>query len=222
MKRFLVATLVACGAPTQLPPAAPPPSPPPADPDPDRDRVEGDADLCPNEPEVYNGTDDEDGCPDRNRPEDCVYNDYLEIVDRIFFAAGSAQIKDVSLPIVDAIAATIIGNPIIERIGIVGGRHVTEPAALALQRAEAMAQALVARKVPADRLETVAFSKASNEGDKSRVVWFVILRIDGQDMRPASGDVRWMPWTRDCAGSWKAHRERGTALDCDCLNHPPP
>lgn len=217
MRALLLFGVVACSAP-----ARPAPPIPPASTDPDQDRVEGAADLCPNEGEVYNGTDDTDGCPDRARTEACVHSHPAEIIDRIFFMGGSAELKDVSLPIVDAIAQTIIGNPIIERVGVVGARDTSEPEAIALQRAESMTRALVARGVAAERLEPVAFSKASNEGDKARVVWFVVLRIDGQDTRPASGDARWMPWTRDCAGSWKAHRERGTALDCDCLNSPPP
>ena len=40
------------------------PAPPPECPDPDRDGICGDKDKCPNEPEDYDGFEDEDGCPE--------------------------------------------------------------------------------------------------------------------------------------------------------------
>jgi hypothetical protein len=72
MRTWLWVLLASCGS--QAPPvhhtavanrpAATKLDEPPADPDPDHDRIVGACDLCPNEPETYNGILDDDGCPD--------------------------------------------------------------------------------------------------------------------------------------------------------------
>jgi len=57
------------------PPASPPPAPPPApkvDLDPDHDGILGDADKCPNEPEDFDGFQDDDGCPDLDNDGDGI------------------------------------------------------------------------------------------------------------------------------------------------------
>ena len=48
---------------------------PDADPDPDHDRIVGDCDLCPNDPETYNAIVDEDGCPDSSGTSHAVISD---------------------------------------------------------------------------------------------------------------------------------------------------
>lgn len=214
----LAATLAgACGPPHR--PARPSTA---ASTDPDGDRIAGAADLCPREPEVYNGVDDGDGCPDRPRGrEDCVWIDVLEILDRLTFDPGSAVLPARTQPIVEAVAATIAGNPQIEQVAVVGGRAPGEPDALAAERAAAVTAALVARGIAGDRL--VPHDHLAPVTDPTgRVVWFVVLRIDGADARPASGDARWAPWDPDCPAKWKAHRERGAAIDCACLDARPP
>ena len=60
--------------PAEPPPAAGAP-PPAADPDPDHDRILGVCDLCPNDPETYNGIVDEDGCPDSSGTSHAVIED---------------------------------------------------------------------------------------------------------------------------------------------------
>jgi OOP family OmpA-OmpF porin len=57
------------------PPESPPPAPPPApkvDLDPDHDGILGDADKCPNEPEDFDGFQDDDGCPDLDNDGDGI------------------------------------------------------------------------------------------------------------------------------------------------------
>jgi outer membrane protein OmpA-like peptidoglycan-associated protein len=62
-------------------------------------------DECPNEPETYNGKDDEDGCPDKG---DVVLTDTdIMILKKVYFEYDSAVIKPVSYNILDAVAATI-------------------------------------------------------------------------------------------------------------------
>jgi hypothetical protein len=190
----------------------------------DGDRIAGAKDLCPNEPELYNGVDDEDGCPDRPRErDDCVRTDVLEIIDRVYFDPASSRLPTRTQPIIEAVAATIVGNPQLEKIGVVGGRAHDEPDRLAAERAVTVIKDLVAGGVPAPRLESHGHLGAiSDKAEANRAVWFVVLRIDGEDARPASGDARWAPWDPDCPAKWKAHRERSAAIDCSCLDARPP
>jgi OmpA family len=152
-------------------------------------------------------------------PKDCVWIDVFEILERVYFDPGSSRLRDPSRPIVDAIADTIKANPRIDKLGVVGARAAGEPDTLALDRAAALVAALVARGVRAQQLEAHGHLGAI-DGDP-KLVWFVMLRVDNHDRRPPTGEARWIPWQRDCAGSWRAHREHGARLDCDCANAPP-
>jgi hypothetical protein len=157
--------------------------------------------------------------PASEPPKDCVWIEVFEILERVYFDQGSSRLRDPSKPIVDAIADTIKANPRIDKLGVVGARATNEPDVLALDRANAIVAALVARGVQARQLEAHGHL-GSIDGDPKQV-WFVMLRVDGGDRRPPTGDARWIPWQRDCAGSWKAHREHGAPLDCDCAKAPP-
>jgi outer membrane protein OmpA-like peptidoglycan-associated protein len=88
------------------------------DPDNDHDRILDANDKCPNEPETYNGFEDEDGCPDKGKV--IVRKGKLEILDKIYFETDKDEIKPVSFPLLDAIAATIKGNPQIQLIEVQG------------------------------------------------------------------------------------------------------
>ena len=88
------------------------------DPDNDKDRILDVNDKCPNEPETYNGVEDEDGCPDKGRV--IVKRGKIEILDKIYFETDKADIKPVSFPLLDAIAATIKGNPQLQLLEIQG------------------------------------------------------------------------------------------------------
>jgi len=154
------------------------------DPDNDGDRYQDACDLCPNEPETYNGICDEDGCPDRSGI--CIEDSRIVIVETIGFARGSARIAPESMPIVEALAATLLGNPQIERVALVGHATPRERGAstLGLRRAEAVRDAVVARGVASERLEpqaappTEAMAGAPRDG---REVGFVLLRVNGED-----------------------------------------
>ena len=122
------------------------------DADNDRDRILDRDDQCPSDPEIYNGREDEDGCPDRGRV--IVEESQIVILDKIYFARGSSELQARRLPIIDAIAATLNGNPQITRVELSG--HVADDEsdawALSAARAAALRAALVARGVAADRL----------------------------------------------------------------------
>ena len=88
------------------------------DPDNDKDRILDNDDRCPNEPETRNGFEDEDGCPDRGRV--ILTGTKIEILDKVFFEYNKAIIKSESFPILDAVAATLEGNPDIQLIEVQG------------------------------------------------------------------------------------------------------
>ncbi len=163
------------------------------DPDNDADRILDVDDSCPNDPETYNGTEDEDGCPDRGPV--IVTEDSILILEKIYFETDSAEIQERSFPIIDAVAATLIGNPQILFIEIQG--HADERSSddynirLTTDRAAAVLEALVARGVVRDHLRSAGYGErcpidprhTAEAWDENRRVEFRILRTtDGQTM----------------------------------------
>ncbi len=151
------------------------------DPDDDDDRILDACDRCPRDVEVYNGTCDEDGCPDRGAV--VLIETRILILDRIGFARGRSIMNADDAPILQAVAATLIGNPQLERVAIVGHAHRTErrPEALATARATAIVDALVAAGVARERLLIEAAPPESDDdrGYHARFVAFVIMQVDG-------------------------------------------
>ncbi|HUS33356.1 MAG TPA: OmpA family protein [Kofleriaceae bacterium] len=123
----------------------------------DRDRILDRDDKCPNEPESYNGFEDEDGCPDRGRV--VITDTSLEVLDLVYFGKGSATIEQRSFAILDAIAATLKGNPTIRKVEV--GGHASDDEAdgwsLASRRAAAVRQYLIDRGVESRRLAIVPY-----------------------------------------------------------------
>ena len=163
------------------------------DPDNDADRILDVDDSCPNDPETYNGTEDEDGCPDRG-PVIVTENSIL-ILEKIYFETDSAEIQERSFPIIEAVAATLIGNPQILFLEIQG--HADERSSdeynvrLTTDRAAAVLEALVARGVTRDHLRSAGYGErcpidprhTAEAWDENRRVEFRILRTtDGQTM----------------------------------------
>jgi outer membrane protein OmpA-like peptidoglycan-associated protein len=156
------------------------------DPDNDKDRILDVNDKCPNEPETYNGFEDDDGCPDKGRV--IVRKGKLEILDKIYFETDKDEIKAISFPLLDAIAATIKGNPQIQLIEIQG--HADERGDdahnldLTERRAQSVRRALEERGVEPGRLkahgygETKPICTQHNEDcwSQNRRVEFIILK----------------------------------------------
>jgi len=156
------------------------------DPDNDKDRILDKDDKCPNEPETYNGYQDADGCPDRGRV--VVTDTSIEILDMIYFEYDKAIIKKESYPILDAVAATLQGNPGIQLIEIQG--HTDERGDdaynldLSDRRAKSVRQYLIDKGVDEKRLtaqgygETQPLDRRHNEEAwaKNRRVAFLILK----------------------------------------------
>jgi len=156
------------------------------DPDNDHDRILDVNDKCPNDPETYNGFEDDDGCPDKGMV--VVKKGKLEIMDKIYFETDKDEIKSVSFPLLDAIAATIKGNPQIESIEIQG--HADERGDdahnldLTERRAAAVRRALTERNVEAYRLKSHGYGEtkpictkhAEDCWSQNRRVEFIILK----------------------------------------------
>jgi len=156
------------------------------DPDNDKDRILDKDDKCPNEPETYNGYQDEDGCPDRGRV--VVTDTSIEILDMVYFEYDKAIIKKESYPILDAVAATLQGNPSISLVEIQG--HTDERGDdaynldLSDRRAHSVREYLIGKGVDEKRLtaqgygETQPLDRNHNEAAwaKNRRVAFLILK----------------------------------------------
>ncbi len=155
------------------------------DPDNDQDRILDVDDQCPNEMETYNGYEDEDGCPDRGRV--VIQDTAVTILDKVYFTNRGSDVRERSLPIIDAIAATLQGNPQITSVVIEGhaARNERGGWALSAARAEAVRDALVSRGVSASRLQTRPFGSTQpvdprNEADaheRNRRVEFEIAAM---------------------------------------------
>jgi len=164
------------------------------DPDNDKDRIADRTDKCPNEPETYNGLEDEDGCPDRGRV--IVTDTAIEILDNIYFAAGSDSVRRESMPIVDGVAATLAGNPSIKQVEVQGHAAAGErdPLGLSDRRAAAVQAALMAKGVPASRLTaqgygaTQPLDRGATERARAknrRVAFLILKRSADEPDRPA-------------------------------------
>ena len=131
------------------------------DPDNDKDRILDKDDKCPNEPETYNGVEDADGCPDRGRV--VVTDTKIEILDKVYFEYNKDIIKKESYPILDAVAATLQGNPDIKLIEIQG--HTDERGNdaynldLSDRRSKSVRKYLIDKGVNEDRLTAQGYGE---------------------------------------------------------------
>lgn len=163
--------------------------------DADGDRIADAWDQCPHDPEAYNGTDDEDGCPDRGRV--VVSESAIVILEQVHFADGSDEIPDRAQPIVEAIAATLNHNPQILSIDIEGHAAANErdPWGLTASRAGAVRAALLERGVSGDRLVAVPFGASqpidprtsAEANERNRRVVFHIQRTTDDAPAVAAG-----------------------------------
>ena len=154
----------------------------------DQDRILDTDDSCPLKPETYNGFEDEDGCPDKGSV--IVEDDRITILDKIYFDTGSTVIQERSYPILDAVAATLNGNPQITLIEIQG--HADERGSdrnnirLTRGRAASVKDAMMARGVGSDRVRSAGYGERcpvdprSNKAawEKNRRVEFKIIETE--------------------------------------------
>jgi len=154
----------------------------------DGDRILDVDDACPNDPETYNGHEDEDGCPDKGLV--IVEDTQIKILEKIYFETDSAIIQPRSFPLLDAVAATLNGNPQIALVEIQG--HADERGSdqynikLTRARAESVMNALIERGVLKDRLRSAGYGERCPVDpkhnpaawEKNRRVEFKIIETD--------------------------------------------
>jgi outer membrane protein OmpA-like peptidoglycan-associated protein len=154
----------------------------------DHDNILDTDDQCPDVPEVFNGTDDEDGCPDEGQV--IFEGNSLIILDKIYFETNSAQILPRSFAILDAVAATLNGNPQIRLLEVQG--HADERGndahnlQLTQDRAASVVEALVERRVLRGRLRSAGYGElcpvnpAHNRAawEENRRVEFKVIETD--------------------------------------------
>ena len=160
------------------------------DPDNDKDKILDNDDKCINDPENYNGYEDDDGCPDKGRV--VVTDTNIEILDKVYFEYDKAVIKKESYGILDAVAATLEGNPDISLVEIQGHTDSRGNDAYNLdlsdRRAAAVKQYLVDKGIGEDRLTSQGYGesqpldrkKTEAAYAKNRRVEFLILKRGGE------------------------------------------
>ncbi|MBW2256466.1 MAG: OmpA family protein [Deltaproteobacteria bacterium] len=142
--------------------------------DSDHDGIYDPIDACPDEPETFNGRDDEDGCPEQTRV--IVQAERIVILDHILFFVGTAEIKPESYGILDEVTATLLDHPQILKVRVEG--HTDSDGTdeynldLSERRAAAAVTYLVEHGVEADRLTSEGLGESrsidTNETEEGR------------------------------------------------------
>lgn len=153
--------------------------------DADADGIASYNDLCPAEPERFNGIDDDDGCPERGRvvtpPRD------TEILQRVLFKPGRATLDKAGAADIDRVVELLDRYPTLLVVDVEGHTDRLEPRAQALSeaRARTVRDALIAHGAEPDRLVAVGRgSDTPHEGGKrelDRRVVFVVRKRGDED-----------------------------------------
>jgi outer membrane protein OmpA-like peptidoglycan-associated protein len=160
----------------------------------DGDGIQDVLDICPMIAEDKDNFEDEDGCPEEGpgKPTVTITDTQLLISSKIYFDFNKDNIKEVSYPILDAVAEALLANPHIVQVRVEGhtDNEGTEEYNLDLstRRAKAVVEYLIGKDVPAERLtfEGYGFTKpkASNKTAEGRAinrrVEFTILQKEQQ------------------------------------------
>lgn len=162
------------------------------DKDTDGDRIFDSIDQCIDEPEVYNGLDDADGCPDELPPEVIEFEGVLEGIE---FDFAKATIRASSKPILDKAVETLTEYDFV-RVKVIGHTdNVGEEEAnlqLSKERAEAVKEYLVGKGIAGDRIETEGKGQSAprdtNETDEGRarnrrIEFEILVRTPDEDVK---------------------------------------
>lgn len=167
------------------------------DPDNDGDSVLDADDKCPLEKEVINGVDDDDGCPDKGKAKVIVTAQSIDILEKVFFATGKADIGERSFSLLSQVAAVLRANPQIRAVRVEGHTDSVgngdSNRELSQRRADAVRAFLLNKGVAPTRLLARGFGdtqpiadNGSRAGrDQNRRVEFKIVALpdsaDGDD-----------------------------------------
>jgi outer membrane protein OmpA-like peptidoglycan-associated protein len=161
-------------------------------PDADGDGIPSPLDQCPDEAEVINGIDDEDGCPDKGETKVVVTSSKIEILEKVFFATGSARIRRKSFNLLDQVASVLKTNPQITKVRVEGHTDAQgndkSNLKLSQRRAASVVKYLVKAGVAEEVLASEGFGETlpvadndTREGrEKNRRVEFIVVELDGE------------------------------------------
>jgi outer membrane protein OmpA-like peptidoglycan-associated protein len=131
-------------------------------------------------PEDFDDFEDGDGCPEEGpgKPTVRISGTQLLLSNKIYFDYDKTTIKKISHPILDALAEALQANPQIKKVRVEGhtDNEGTEEynLTLATERAKAVVDYLVGKKVAVERLtyEGYGFTrpKASNRTEEGRAI----------------------------------------------------
>ncbi len=133
-------------------------------PDTDGDGIADNLDKCPEEPEVINEFEDDDGCPDEGAEEKTdLTPGKIELKETVFFRSGSSTIKDESHGLLNQVAQTLINHKEIKRVRIEGHTDSRGDAeqnkALSKKRARSVLRYLIRKGVDRSRLRHVGYGE---------------------------------------------------------------
>ena len=117
----------------------------------------------------------------------------IVIMDKIYFETDSAEIRDISFPILDAVSATLRGNPQITLIEVQG--HADERSSdaynlrLTSDRSASVVNYLVQRGgVPRDRLRAVGYGeRCPVDAGHNAAAWERNRRVEFKIIRTSAG-----------------------------------
>jgi uncharacterized repeat protein (TIGR01451 family) len=160
-------------------------------PDQDGDRIADKDDKCPKVPEVYNGKEDDDGCPERGAKSLIrITDEKIMLLESVYFDLDKATIQPRSYPLLDQVAIAMLDFPELKRVRIEG--HTSSEGddnynlKLSDARAKSVREYIVKRGVDVARLDAEGFGEkvpiADNKTDKGRSqnrrVEFVVVEFD--------------------------------------------
>lgn len=148
-------------------------------------------DKCPTEPEIINGVDDDDGCPDKGKSAVKLTREKIEILDKVYFDVNKDTIQARSFSLLDQVASVLKAHPELTTVRVEGHTDSDgkDEANLDLsdRRAKAVQRYLVDKGVAAERLQAVGYGEtrpvkpntSKTNKEANRRVEFVIAAIDG-------------------------------------------
>ncbi len=147
----------------------------------DKDRILDKDDKCINEPETYNNFEDENGCPDRHGAE--LTGSGIITLEPIEFQYNKAVILKSSYYILDAVVATMNGNPDIALIEVQG--HTDERGNdaynldLSERRAAAVMEYLTSHGVEVKRLQAEGYGETQPKDRRhTEAAWALNRRVE--------------------------------------------
>jgi OmpA-OmpF porin, OOP family len=149
----------------------------PATNDRDHDGIADVRDWCPDEPENINGKDDGDGCPDGRM---VVTDTQIEILPAVRFEGLTADVVPEGKKTLDAIAATLDGNPsilVVEVQGFGGDGDPKFQQVIGEQRARAIVDYLIAHGIAPKRLRSRGIAQPP-VGSDNRPVFEILQRAE--------------------------------------------